>query len=153
MPEPAHPTTGAHPDDTGESDLLIVEPDYPFQQHMGFRMLGWKEGWSRFELPLGTHLLNRHGIPHGGVYATMLDTVMGYSGSYTGDLARRRRAMTLSLNTCFLSRPTGQVILAEGWRTGGGRSTFFAEGRILDEDGTVLATGTAVFRYRSEVQE
>lgn len=127
---------------------LVIEPEYAFQKHMGFRMLGWKPDWAKFELPLGEHLYNRHGIPHGGVYASLLDTVMGYCGCYTGDPLRRRNAMTLSLNTNFLARPTGPKMIAEGWRTGGGRATFFAEGRITDEAGIVLATGTAVFRYR-----
>lgn len=134
---------------TQTDEMLITEADYPFQQHMGFRMLGWRADWSRFELPLGPHLLNRHGIPHGGVYAAMLDTVMGYAGCWSGDRDRRRTAMTLSLNTCFLGRPAGSRMIAEGWRTGGGRSTFFAEGRITDDDGTLVATGTAVFRYRA----
>jgi len=132
------PTTG----------FVLAEPDYPFQTHMGFRMLGWKPDWARFDLALGDHLLNRHGIPHGGVYATLLDTVMGYAGCYTGDPDNRRTAMTLSLNTSFLGRATGARIFAEGWRTGGGQSTFFAEGRVTDEGGAVLATGSAVFRYR-----
>lgn len=134
--------------DTKPAGLVITEPDYPFQQHMGFRMLEWREDWAKFDLPLGDHLLNRHGIPHGGVYATMLDTVMGYCGSYTGDPDRRRSALTLSLNTNFLSRPRGTRLIAEGWRRGGGRSTFFAESRLTDDTGELIATGTGVFRYR-----
>lgn len=133
---------------TQTDDMLITEADYPFQQHMGFRMLGWREDWSRFELPLGRRLLNRQGIPHGGVYAALLDTVMGYAGCWSGDPDNRRSAVTLSLNTSFLARPAGTRMIAEGWRTGGGRSTFFAEARITDDEGTLVATGSAVFRYR-----
>lgn len=136
-----------------ELDPSLIEPDYPYQRHLGFRMLGWKADWARFELPLAEHLLNRHGIPHGGVYASLLDTVMGFSGCFTGDAAQKRMAMTLSLSTSFLSRPTGAVMLAEGWRTGGGRATFFAEGRIADEHGNLVATGTGVFRYRKPVAQ
>ncbi|MGI6245899.1 MAG: PaaI family thioesterase [Pseudochelatococcus sp.] len=133
--------------DTGD-DLTVAEGTYPFQRLLGFRMLGWSENRARFELPIAEHLFNRYGIPHGGVYATILDTVMGYSGCYTGDAERRSLAMTLSLTTNFLSRPTGSLMIAEGWRTGGGNSTFFAEGRVTDENGTLLATGSGTFRYR-----
>ncbi|PTW54349.1 uncharacterized protein (TIGR00369 family) [Breoghania corrubedonensis] len=127
---------------------LIEEPAYPFQQLLGFGMTGWKENWARFELPLRETFNNRHGIPHGGIYAAMLDTVMGYAGCYTGDLEKRRTAITLSLTTNYLSRPKGSILIAEGWRTGGGNSTYFAEGRISDETGEILAQGNAVFRYR-----
>lgn len=133
--------------DTG-SDLTVTEGTYPFQRLLGFRMVGWSAGRAKFELPVAEHLLNRYGIPHGGVYAAILDTVMGYGGCYTGDPERPAFAMTLSLTTNFLSRPTGALMIAEGWRTGGGSSTFFAEGRVTDENGTLVATGTGVFRYR-----
>lgn len=133
--------------DTG-THLALAEGAYPFQRLLGFRMLGWAENRARFELPIAEHLLNRYGIPHGGVYATLLDTVMGYSGCYTGDADQRSLAMTLSLTTSFLSRPTGSLMIAEGWRTGGGNSTFFAEGQVKDENGVLLATGSGVFRYR-----
>ncbi len=127
---------------------LIEEPAYPFQQMIGFRMTGWKPNWSRFELPLSEDFNNRHGIPHGGVYAVLLDTVMGYAGCFTGDNEARRSSITLSLTTNYLSRPKGKLLIAEGWRTGGGKSTYFAEGRVTDDTGEVLAQGNAVFRYR-----
>ena len=129
-------------------DPRLVEPPYPFQDLMGFRMTGWRDGWARFELPLRPDLGNRYGIPHGGVYAVLLDTVMGFSGCWTGDPGRPRLAMTLSLTTNFLGRPEGDVMIGEGRRTGGGRSTFFAEGTIRDGAGNLVTTGTGVFRYR-----
>ena len=133
-----------------DSDLdpVLVEAPYPFQEMVGFRITGWRDGWARFELPLGPGLMNRYGIPHGGVYAVLLDTVMGFSGSWTGDPERRQMAMTLSLTTNFLSRPEGDLLIGEGRRTGGGRSSFFAEGTIHDYAGTLVTTGTGVFRYR-----
>ena len=48
----------------------------------------------------------------------------------------------------YLSRPRGQRLIAEGTKTGGGKSTFFAEAQISDETGEVVAKGTGVFRYR-----
>lgn len=126
-----------------------TEPAYPFQQLLGFRLMDWSADFCRFELPLQTKHQNRYGIPHGGVYASLLDTVMGFSGSYTGDLSQKRMAMTLSMTTDFLSRPTGDLLICEGFRTGGGAKTFFARGEIKDQQGTLVACGTGVFRYRS----
>lgn len=129
-------------------DPRLVEEPYPLQRQLGFRMTGWSQDFARFEMELSERLMNRYGIPHGGIYATLLDTVMGYGGCYTGDPGRRLLAMTLSLTTNFLSRPTGTMLIGEGRRVGGGRSSFFAEGVVTDDAGIRLATGSGVFRYR-----
>lgn len=129
-------------------DPALVEEPYALQRHLGFRITHWAPDCARFELPLEPFLMNRYGIPHGGIYATLLDTVMGFSGCYTGDPERKVLAMTLTLNTSFLARPEGGLLIGEGKRTGGGRSTFFAEGTITDGTGIVCARGSGAFRYR-----
>jgi uncharacterized protein (TIGR00369 family) len=126
----------------------LIEPPYPLMAHLGFEIVDWRDGFARFQMPLAPFLMNRYGIPHGGVYATLLDTVMGYCGCFTGDPDALRMAMTLSLNVNYLSRPKGRMLLAEGCVTGGGRKTFFAEGKVVDETGEAIASGTGVFRYR-----
>lgn len=130
------------------SDPLLEEP-YAFSRHIGMRMTAWSEGYAAVDLPVEAFLANRHGNLHGGVHASLLDTVMGYCGCWTGDPARQQLALTLSLNTQYLSRPRGVLLTGEGWKTGGGRSTFFAEGHIKDETGELIAKGTGVFKYRS----
>lgn len=129
-------------------DPNLVEAASPFQSLVGYRMTGWRKDYARFELNVSERILNRHGIPHGGAYATLLDAVMGYSGCFTGDRDNKVMAMTLSMTTNFLSRPRGQLLIAEGRRTGGGRSSFFAEGTIHDDRGDKIATATGVFRFR-----
>ena len=129
-------------------DPALVEDSYPMQKLIGMEMTHWTEGVARFRLPLRPDLMNRYGIPHGGLYAVLLDTVMGYAGSWTGNPDRRQMVMTLTLTTNFLTRPVGQVLIGEGRRTGGGRSTYFADGTVTDELGTLVATGSATFRYR-----
>jgi uncharacterized protein (TIGR00369 family) len=129
-------------------DPALVEDSYPMQTLIGMTMTHWTDGISRFRLPLRPELMNRYGIPHGGLYAVILDTIMGYAGSYTGDPARKQMVMTLTMTTNFLARPAGQVLIGEGRRVGGGKSTFFTEGTVTDELGTVVATGSGTFRYR-----
>lgn len=129
-------------------DPLSAETPYPLQRTLGFRIADWAEGFARVELPLAPHLMNRYGIPHGGIYTTLLDTACGYSGSYCAIPGEKRFAMTLSLTVNFLSRPKGGLLIAEAKRTGGGRNTFFADGRITDETGALTATGSGAFRYR-----
>lgn len=133
---------------SGDVDPDLVEEAYGFQDHIGFVMRGWERDYARFELRLEPCHMNRYGIPHGGVYALLLDTVMGFSGSYTGDRDKPRFAMTLSMTTNFLGRPADALLIAKGKRTGGGNSTFFAEGTVTDGTGTLVATATGTFRYR-----
>jgi acyl-coenzyme A thioesterase PaaI-like protein len=73
---------------------------------------------------------------------------MGYAGCFTGDPEIRQMALTLSLNVNYLSRPKGTRLIASARKTGGGKSTFFAEGEVRDELGELIATATGVFRYR-----
>ncbi|EAQ03796.1 thioesterase family protein [Pseudooceanicola batsensis HTCC2597] len=134
--------------DDQQLDPLLVEDPYPFQRHLGFRLTAWREGYARFDLPMEDFLLNRYGIPHGGVHAVMSDTVMGYAGCYTGDPDDRKLAMTLNLNVNYLGPLKGRTIIAEGTVTGGGARTYFAEARIRDELGNEAAQATGVFRRR-----
>jgi len=129
-------------------DPLSAETPYPLQRTLGFSIVQWRDGFARVELPLAGHLMNRYGIPHGGVYATLLDTACGYAGSYCDIPGNKRLAMTLTLTTSFLARPKGRLLVAEASRIGGGSRTFFAEGRVTDEAGTLVATGSGTFRYR-----
>jgi len=130
-------------------DPKLIEPPYPLQAHMGFVMADWQPDYSRWELPIAPHLGNRFGIVHGGVHAMMLDTVMGFCGCYTGDPDAPQHAMTLSMTTNFLSQAKGDLLIAEGFRTGGGRKTFFARAQLTDDTGELIATATGVFRYRN----
>ncbi|WP_323767173.1 PaaI family thioesterase [Marinovum sp.] len=120
----------------------------PWGQHIGMQLTDWQADHARVEITLAAFTRNRHGAPHGGVHATLLDTAMGFAGCYTGDPDRRQMCLTLNLSVNYLSRPQGQRLIAEARKTGGGESTFFAEGRVLDETGAVIASGTGVFRYR-----
>lgn len=131
-------------------DPALKEAPYAFQEHLGFDLTHWDTDYARLTQLIEPYLMNRGGVPHGGLYATLLDTVMGFAGLYSDDPQRRKIGLTLTLNTSFLSRPRGKLLIAEGWRTGGGARTFFAEGVLLDETGEKIATGSGAFRYRSE---
>lgn len=130
-------------------DPALLEDPYPLQRQLGFRVTGWRRDFARIEMPLTEAVMNRQGLPHGGIHATLLDTAMGFAGCFTGDPQNRQMALTLSLTVNYPSQATGDRLIAEGWRIGGGRKTYFAEGKVTDTEGTVVATATGVFRYRS----
>lgn len=132
-------------DPTGES---LDGTPYPYQELIGYDISEWAQGHCRVTMPVRPCHTNRHGLPHGGIYATLLDTAMGFAGSYSAPGEAKRFALTLSMTTNFLSRPKGECLTAEGRITGGGRNTFFAEGNITDEKGELIATGIGTFRIR-----
>lgn len=132
-------------------DPRLIEATYALQDHLGFEMTAWQDSFAVIEAPLAPFLMNRQGLPHGGVHATLIDTAMGFAGCYTGDPDRRRMALTLSMTVNYLAQAKGTRLIATGQVTGGGRKTYFASARIEDEHGTLIATGTGVFRYRSDV--
>lgn len=131
----------------------LEEAPYPFQAHLGFEITEWKDRFCRIEQPMLDHLGNRYGIPHGGVYATLLDAAMGFCVCYTGDRDHKQLVMTLNLNINYLSVAKGTTLIATGRQTGGGRSTAFAEGDVRDENNTIIATAAGVFRYRGTKQK
>lgn len=130
----------------------VSDPPYPLREHLGFDLTDWREGQAQVSLPLRPFLMNRLGLPHGGIHATLLDTAMGYAGCFTGAADRPLFALTLSLTVNYLDRPAdaASALIARAERTGGGRSTFFARGILSDDTGRVLAEGSGVFRYRTE---
>ena len=133
---------------TGTPSHPFAEAPNPLMRVLGYRPVEWREGFARIEMPIDPDVhVNGLGIPHGGTYATVLDTACAFAGTWRAPPAPRAGAMTLSLNLNFVGLPTGRLLIAEGRRTGGGASTFFADGELRDELGALVATASAVMRY------
>lgn len=126
----------------------LNEPLSGFQKHIGYELVEWSEGFAKLLLPIGPHLLNREGIPHGGALATILDTAMGFAGSYTGDADRPHIVMTLNLSVNYLAKAQGELLTTIATVTGGGHKTFFATAHTSDSSGATIATATGVFKRK-----
>ena len=139
-----------------QNTSFTQEACYPLQAYLGFILAEWKEGFCRLELPFEPFLMNRFGDPLSGVLAVLLDTVIRYGGCFAGDADAPRFTVTVNLIVSFLAQSRGKMLFEEARRIGGvcrigsGRRTFFAEGRIKDDTGRLIATATGTFRYRSE---
>ena len=118
---------------------------YPYQSLLGFRKTLFEKGRARFELELREAHMNFVGIPHGGVYSSMLDSALGAAGCFGGE-DTILPAVTLSLNTSFLGQPKGTRLIAEGHTVGGGRRIYFSEGEVRDDLGNLLARASGTFR-------
>ena len=87
-------------------------------------------------------------LVHGGLYTAMLDVALAMTGSYRPAPDPLIPGLTLSLTTQFLAAATldDRYLIAEAYRTGGGKSVFFAEGRLLAPSGATIATASGVFK-------
>lgn len=139
MPSPSLEGPGIIRDETGAQTLLGYVVD-----------LSAGDGKGRCILDIGAQHGNRHGSLHGGIIACMLDNAMGFAASLTGDEAGKTRVMTISMNTQFIAPAREGRVVATGSVSGGGRSIMFAEGEVLDEAGTVIATATGVYKRLRE---
>ena len=126
-----------------------IEDAYAFQKHLGFQVAEWVQDSCRIELALQDFHANRHGIPHGGIHAALLDTAMGFAGCFTGDPDAPQLCLTLSLTVNYIGQAQGKTLIATGRKIGGGRKTFFAEAEITDDTGALIAKATGAFKYRS----
>jgi uncharacterized protein (TIGR00369 family) len=119
-------------------------PPPPIAELLGFEIVDVAPGRVTFAMQAAEKHYNPIGMVHGGVTATLLDTVMGCAlhsllpkgvGYSTSDISIRYvRPITVH---------TGRVV-ATGTVLHQGRRTATAEGRIVDADmGRLLAHGTS----------
>ena len=119
-------------------------PPAPIAGLLGFEIRSIEQGVVTFALIPGEQHYNPIGMVHGGVAATLLDTVMGCAlhsllpagvGYRTLDISvRYQRAVTIDTGT----------VLATGTVLHSGRRTATAEGRLVAEaTGKLLATATS----------
>src|SRR5207302_7524014 len=88
---PSAPQENAVPDDRPH-DPLENETMRGFNVLIGYRLAEWRDDFARLELALEAKHLNRSGVVHGGVLATMLDVALGYTGIFIAEPGRVRRA-------------------------------------------------------------
>lgn len=117
-------------------------PPPTMAETMSCRLVEVDEGFVRFIVKADDHLLNLMGGVHGGFSATVLDTVTGCSVSTLLD--ENTGFATTDLNVKMV-RPIqiGQELIAEGRVINKSRRLAIADGKIIDENGKIYATGSA----------
>jgi uncharacterized protein (TIGR00369 family) len=117
-----------------------------FNKLVGYQLVEWDLNRAAVELDMTEGHLNGLGVAHGGVLVAALDYALGMSGSYQPPPADRRWCMTITLTTNFVSPLKGKLLRTDSRLTGGGKTIFFAEGEITDENGTLVASAMGSFR-------
>ena len=110
---------------------------------MGFDLVEAEEGRAVFEGVPGEEVYNPIGTVHGGYAATLLDSACGIA--VHSRLAPGQGYTTLELKVAYhraMTSKTGRV-RAEGKVVSFGRRAAFAEARLTDADGRLLASATS----------
>jgi uncharacterized protein (TIGR00369 family) len=110
----------------------------PIAMLMGFAPVEVEEGRAVFAATPGEQHYNPIGLVHGGLAATLLDSVMGCAVQTTLGAGEGYATLELKVNfTRPITRDTGRV-LAEGLVLHRGGRVATAEGRVTAEDGGKL---------------
>ena len=124
-----------------------LRPALGFRQTIGYRTTVWRHCYSEVQLALDPRHDNTLGLAHGGVYCTLLDVAFGGAVAFCGIPGRARVAVTVSLQTKFLSAARRGTLTAKGRVIAVEGKVATCEGEIVLDDGTLCATGTASFLY------
>jgi uncharacterized protein (TIGR00369 family) len=108
---------------------------------VGFELTRVHPGDVEATLTTRADMTNPMGSVHGGVAATLLDTVMGCAVHTVLDAGESYTTTDLHVHYVRGVHP-GQTIVATGTVAHRGRRLATAEGRILDDRGRLVAHGT-----------
>jgi uncharacterized protein (TIGR00369 family) len=115
------------------------------------KLLGWhlldarpKDGWIRIGFDGRGEFCNPAGFIQGGILSAMLDDTMGPAVFVMTEGKLYTATITMTVN--FLAPAKPGPIVGEATVTQLGRTIAFVEGRLMAEDGTLLATATTSAR-------
>lgn len=134
------------PERSETPDTFRIE-DPGCQQLLGYETtIDRRDGSCTVSMDLKPQHLNRHGILHGGMVATLLDVVCGNTASQFFDAKNHAPLVTVSLTLSYVAAARGGRVTARAKATGGGASIAHVFGELLDDEGKLLATATGVFK-------
>lgn len=109
---------------------------------LGLEVQQLEHGSVRFTVPTKPEFANPLGTLHGGICATLLDSVMGCSVHTTLEAGVGYGTLELKVNYIRTVPVDGSALVGIGTTIHVGRQVATAEGNILDEQGRLVAHGT-----------
>ncbi len=129
-----------------EGILQRISQD-PYARFLGIDLLALERGYSKVSMVVGEHMLNFHGIPHGGVIFSLADVAFAAASNSHG-----QTAVALSVGINYLAAvPVGTRLYAEATEESLGHRTALYRLAVTTEDDTLvaLAHGT-VYRKKEK---
>ena len=107
------------------------------------RIVSMAEGRAVIEYEVGPQMCHSGGVAQGGFVCGWIDAAMAHASI---DLWPDMTPMSLELKVSYFAPARPGRVIAEGWIERRGRATCFAEGRLLDASGAVLAKASSTIR-------
>ena len=107
------------------------------------RVISDEGGRSVIEYEVGPQMCHSGGVAQGGFVCAWIDAAMAHASL---SAAPEITPMSLELKVSYFAPVRPGRVIAEGWIERRGRTTCFAEGRLLDTAGHVLAKGSSTIR-------
>ncbi len=119
-----------------------------YLEFLGFKLVTWKAGYAKIEMPVRSQHRNTVGYLHGGVIASLLDIAGAVAGSY--GVSNELVSVTINLNCNYMAPHTTDIAIAEGELIRTTSSLFFAQAKLLDpENNRLCATATGTYKSQS----
>lgn len=110
----------------------------PLQRLMGIELETMKNSHCVVYVDVTEEHLNKGGVAHGGLHATLLDTAMG--GATVASLSKEEWCATAQLNISYIeAAQVGVRLKCEARVLRRGRGLAHVEGKISDNAGSVIA--------------
>ena len=128
------------------SDFANWETVY-FPQFLGLKVEELRQDYARMRIAFRPEYNQPAGVMHGGVIATLVDTVVvpaigtGYDDP--------RALFTIDISLRFLAPIVESDAIAEGWIVQRGRSIVFCEAEVRNDAGKLAATASLTYKVSS----
>lgn len=107
------------------------------------RIISSEGGRSVIEYECGPQMCHSGGVAQGGFVCAWIDSAMAHASI---SAAPEITPMSLELKVSYFAPVRPGLVIAEGWIERRGRATCFAEGRLLDTAGNILAKASSTIR-------
>lgn len=119
----------------------------PFWQYMGIKFDSLEGDQIRIKMPLTSNYSNVNGTTHGGIMASLLDSIMGVTARHHNFPAA---VATISLTTQYIAPGIeGTTIYATARVVHSGRKIVTMEAKLESDSGKLIATGVGTFMIKS----
>ena len=132
----------------GPSSMAVLPIEETFLAGIHEHIVRHDDGRLTCDLPVGIHLLQPMGIVHGGVYASIAETLASMGSAFAVGVDSGMVVMGQSNNTSFLRSVRSGTIRATATPRHQGRTTMVWQIDMLDDSDKLCATSQVTIAVR-----